>query len=105
PLKPYLGGSVGPTSLVAADFDGDGHPDLAASGYGTTLGVLIGLGDGTFAAVDEHPTGHFSRTLVAADLDGDGDLDLAVSGENDGAAQVFLNDGTGAFGPKTNYAA
>src|SRR5262249_4142992 len=42
-----------PGALVAADFDGDGHTDLAVANNGDspgTVSVLRGKGDGTFAA-------------------------------------------------------
>src|SRR5258706_7221779 len=37
-------------SLVAADFDGDGHPDLLVAVGTTTLYLLHGVGNGTFSA-------------------------------------------------------
>jgi len=39
---------------------------------------------------------------VAADFNGDGRLDLAGTGSN--AVSVMLNNGTGTFGPKTDFA-
>ena len=42
---------VGPHSATAADFDSDGHVDLAVTNRddGTVL-ILLGAGDGTFAS-------------------------------------------------------
>jgi hypothetical protein len=40
-----------PTSIVVADFNRDGIPDLAVANYNsTTVSVLLGNGDGTFQA-------------------------------------------------------
>ncbi len=51
PLQPIPVG-LGPFAIVAGDFTGDGHTDLAVANYnlsGTgTVSVLLGNGDGTF---------------------------------------------------------
>ena len=49
-----------PFSVVVADFNGDGRPDLAvANAAHNTVSVLLGNGDGTFRAlftkVASHP--------------------------------------------------
>ena len=60
--------------VVAADFDGDHHADLAWSGLG--LSLLLGQGDGTFAAA-RTLNYYNSRFLTVGDFDGDGTADLA----------------------------
>src|SRR5215468_8126916 len=50
----YAVGSAG--AMLAADFNGDGRPDLAAAGD-TSVSVLLGDGDGTFQAPKESLTG------------------------------------------------
>ena len=48
PRSPTPSGSV-PDAIVAGDFTGDGHLDLAvANAVGDTVSVLLGNGDGTF---------------------------------------------------------
>ena len=50
-LSPPVIYAVGydPTAIVAGDFNGDGHLDLAvANGADNTVSVLLGNGDGTF---------------------------------------------------------
>lgn len=70
---------------VAADFDGDGHMDLAVATAGspTTVRVLPGRGDGTFGTprdfVDATSSSH---ALFAADLDGDGRAELIGIGSS-----------------------
>ncbi len=71
-----------PAHAVAADFDGDGHPDLAvANSRGKNASVL--RNKGTTAIEFEAPVnlaaGGFPDYMAAADLDGDGAVDLAVA--------------------------
>jgi hypothetical protein len=62
------GGSA--TSIVAADFDGDGNTDLATSGGS----ILFGKGDGTFRpAVNNTAAG---SPLAVGDFNGDGKPDI-----------------------------
>ena len=87
PNNPYIT-DVGPASIVAGDFDGDGIVDLATAN--TTVGnisMLLGLGSGGFVTANStsFPADIQAYSLVAADLNGDGRLDLAVAnaGGND----------------------
>ena len=84
-------------SIGTADFNGDGNPDIAATGvFGTE--VLLGDGTGHFTK-GTGITGYYSSTdgelLAVADLNGDGKADLAVG--YFGQALVFFGDGTGGF--------
>jgi len=97
----------GPRWIVAADFDGDTHLDLATANSGAddegreTLTVLMGTGTGTFTARRDYGA-PFSPDLIGAtglahgDLDGDGDLDLFMTTVAGGIA-LYRNDGSGAF--------
>jgi len=85
-----------PGAIAAADFDGDGHPDVAIVDWGTkqerglSVALLMGAGDGTLGpplrlrlardATNPHPGLVQGRVdLVAVDLDGDSRPDLAVA--------------------------
>jgi large repetitive protein len=68
-------------SLVTADFNGDGHPDLAylgPLGSGPLVFVLLGRGNGTFQAPVSSASGGFGDSLVVGDFNQDGLPDLAV---------------------------
>jgi len=87
---------------LVADFDGDGHLDIAIlSGTDvTTLQLLYGRGNGTFeAAAPLVPTPLFAGVLALGDFDGNGRPDIAVSGFPGTTLQTFLNHGNRSFTP------
>src|SRR5262249_18479931 len=77
--------AVGPSrsSVVAADFNKDGHLDLAVSNLNDhNVTVLLGNGDGSFRSAPGSPfnsLGTSPVSLVVADFDGDGNLDLGLA--------------------------
>ena len=88
PGSPIPGFNYNPGEIVAADFNGDGFPDLAATNFTAvppstvgTVSVLIGKGDGTFTPATGSPisVGVDPFALVAADFNQDGKTDLAVA--------------------------
>ena len=94
------GGSTGnfPTDLVAADFNGDGCPDLATvidNGGGFLL--LLNDGRGGFRAPLLYPGGDFPTALVAADFNGDGRPDLAAATDYSDEVVVKLGVGDGSL--------
>ena len=73
-LRSATAGGVVP-SVAVADFDGDGHRDVAAAGGVVTL--LFGNGDGTFAAPRDYADAWGGGIIAAVgDVDGDGRADL-----------------------------
>lgn len=88
------------TSIVAADFDGDGALDLFVPHRdgGQSL-ILWNDGKGTFTATTPiGPPDATARIGAAADLDGDGLLDLAFIEERKKATFIVLNRGKRHFG-------
>ncbi len=96
-----------PFSVVVADFNGDGKPDLAvANEADNTVSILLGNGDGTFRSL-LYQSGVPSVTLkngtvvdptslTVGDFNGDGIPDLLVVGRY---VLVSLGNGDGTFRP------
>ena len=71
---------ISPVDVVAADFDGDGHPDVASVGLRShTVNVRLNSGDGGLSSQVIYDVLFAPTSLAAADLNGDGDQDLAVA--------------------------
>jgi hypothetical protein len=102
PSPIYLG------TVVAADFNGDGIPDLAVAGGANNVGfvdLLQGNGDGTFTSQSQLNVGagFITDALAVGDFDGNGIADLAlpydyfaVSGDSSGV-MLFFGKGDGTF--------
>src|SRR5262245_59420136 len=69
-----------PAFVAFADVNGDTHLDLLVARDSVALAVLLGHGDGTFAAPVTYRFGGVHTTaLEVADLNGDGHLDVLIA--------------------------
>jgi hypothetical protein len=109
PVVPYNSGGAVAVSVVVADVNGDGEPDLIVAHqcpFGGCIGqqptgvvtVLLGNGNGTFKPALPYALTGLADTLVVADVNGDGKLDLVVAIYG-GQADVLLGNGDGTFKP------
>ena len=89
----------GHSDATIADFDADGHPDLAiANAVDDTLTIFLGDGTGAFTATAASPLAVAARDMVTGDFDGDGKLDLATMLRTGQAGvKLLLGNGAGAF--------
>jgi hypothetical protein len=96
-----------PLSMVVADFNGDGRPDLATANWRRqpNISVLLGNGDGTFQPQVIYAVGSDPSEIVAGDFNSDGRIDLAVADSGSNAVSVLLGNGDGTFQPAVEYAA
>ncbi len=95
---------AGPDDLVTADFNNDGHPDIAVDVDNWAINppeitypdgslvLLINNGDGTFAPAAAYPAGKNPIALATADFDGDGATDLVVANWGGGSLDAIGGD-------------
>ena len=95
----YYPTGVGPSAVVAAQFDGQAGLDIAtANGTSGTMSVLLSAGDGVYLPPVNYVVGDASVyrfDICAARLDGDEHVDLAVLRAY--SISIFAGDGMGGF--------
>jgi hypothetical protein len=99
-----------PVAIVAGDWDGDGHLDLAAADSATygggspAVSLLMGNGDGTFAAPRSYAVGTDPMDAAVGDFNEDGVPDLVLTNYHSEYVSVLLGRGDGTFEAAVNYA-
>jgi hypothetical protein len=92
------------SSAALGDVNADGKLDLVlATSSPSTVTVLLGNGDGSFAAPVDYPTGDGPVLGALRDLNGDGELDLLVAASAAGTVGVLFGRGDGTFAAKVDY--
>ncbi|MDP6545472.1 MAG: FG-GAP-like repeat-containing protein [Phycisphaerae bacterium] len=87
-----------PTSVFAADIDGDGDMDaLSASGNDNKIAWYENDGSGDFTPYTISTAADSAGSVFAADVDGDGDTDVLSASRNDDKIAWYENDGSGNF--------
>ncbi|WP_171475859.1 beta strand repeat-containing protein [Frigoriglobus tundricola] len=101
---------VHPFSVVEADLNGDGRPDLVVANFGSnTVSVLLnttapGAAIASFAAQQTFATGNGPFTVTVANVNGDGRPDFVVANSGSSTVSVLLNT-TAAGATTASFAA
>lgn len=95
-----------PMDVEVGDFDGDGKEDVVTIAQYYTGGVTVikGNGDGSFQPYQSYTVATPPTEIQVEDVNGDHHPDLVAGNHYFNTVSVFLNDGTGNFGPKTDFA-
>ncbi len=87
-----------PFCVTTGDFNSDGITDLATANFSShNVSVLLGVGDGTFAAQATYTVGHDPNSVTTGDFNGDGVTDLVIANGVSDNVSVLLNQSGGGF--------
>ena len=96
-----------PFGVAVGDFNG-GSPDLVVGSQLDDIYVLLGNGDGTFAAAPGSPieigTNAVPQSVAAGNLDGDAFTDLAAASRDQDKVSVLTGNGDGTFDAPADHA-
>ena len=96
---------TGPRTVVAADVNGDGVPDLIVPNlFDSDVSVFLGKGDGTFPSQRVFGTGTRPYSVAVGDVNGDGKADIVVTNSSNASVGVLLGNGDGTFQTMVTYA-
>jgi hypothetical protein len=93
----------GVSSLVLADFTGDGRNDVAV-GLGSGIRVFVQGASGTFESTRDYPTPN-ARWICTGDFNNDGRSDLAGIGWSSQSVDLFLQSPEGTMVPSGSKSA
>ncbi|MES2774715.1 MAG: FG-GAP-like repeat-containing protein [Bacteroidota bacterium] len=84
--------------LVAADFNGDGYQDFAATGYNQpNVTIYLGNAGVNYAGLRSITTTEVASSLAVGDFNNDGKQDLAVPFRETNSCGIWLGNGSGEF--------
>jgi FG-GAP-like repeat/FG-GAP repeat len=100
-------GSYPSEIMAVADWNNDGHPDVAVNNGQASFAILFGKGDGTFKSPVTMSAELLSyvASFTAVDMNGDGRLDLVTTNAGTGYISIFFGNGDGTFQAGQSYMA
>jgi hypothetical protein len=95
-----------PWGIAVADFNKDSCLDIVVCNYwGSTIGIFLGFGNGTFSSQTTYSTGIYSgpQAIDVGDFNNDRQLDIVVGNSYDQNIGIFLGYGDGTFSSQTTF--
>lgn len=104
----FIGNTSSLTSIALAKINNDTLLDIIVTDYANDdshIGILYGLIDGNFAALQTYSTGVTSNpvSVVICDFNSDNRADLAVANSNTDNVGILLQTTTTLFGTQTTF--
>jgi uncharacterized protein (TIGR03437 family) len=87
-----------PTTLISADFNADGFPDLVTpNSASNSVSIFLNNRNGKFLSPLTYPTGLDPQTVTTGDFNGDKLTDVVIGNRSSAGITLLLNDGAGGF--------
>ncbi len=106
-LARSLSSSISIQSVISADFNNDGKPDLATSNYpSNTISVRCGttsVPGFSFTAAASFTTGGGTMAVISGDFNNDAKPDLVSANENTNNISILIGNGLGSFSASTEF--
>lgn len=107
-FRPGVGSPINvgtrPVAIASGDVNGDGKSDLVVANYSSSsVSVLMGNGNGTFAAAKNFPAGVHPMSVAVADLNYDGLPDVLVANNTGNQVSLLAGHGDGTFAAPKNF--
>ena len=101
---PELYAGTNPSSIVAADFNGDGRVDLAVVNTASyDVSIFLGNGTGTFMDQIVFDVEVSPGSITTGDFNSDGKIDLAVANGGSNNVSVLQGNGAGGFSAAIDF--
>lgn len=96
--------SSAPSSVVTADFNNDGIPDIVGPMPDTnSIAVALGNNQTGFSAAKDFVVGASPQGVTVGDFNRDGEIDLAVTTATAKLLNILIGDGAGNFTLTNSY--
>jgi hypothetical protein len=104
--KYSTGSAPQPYSVAVGDFNNDNRSDIVVANSGNdSLGILFGMGNGTFDMKIIYPIGtdSYPQYVMTCDINKDNQLDIVSVNSKDNSISVIMGYGNGTFAEQLIY--